>query len=72
MKKKFVLDGLGCASCAAKMETAIQKLPGVNSATISFLTQKLILEAEEEHIDEIFTKAASICKRIEPDCQLKR
>ena len=44
MKKVFKLNDLDCANCAAKMEAAIQKLDGVKSATISFMTQKLTLE----------------------------
>ena len=41
MKKKFILKGLDCADCAAKMERAINKLDGVKEATVNFMTQKL-------------------------------
>ena len=47
MKKKFKLVDLDCANCAAKMEGAIKKIDGVNDATVSFLTQKLTLDAED-------------------------
>ena len=54
MKKTFKLEDLDCANCAAKMEAAINKLDGVQKATVSFMTQKLTLEAEEERFDEVF------------------
>ena len=71
MTKKYTLKGLGCANCAAKMETAIKKIKGVNDASISFLTQRLMLDADDEHLDEILASAAAACRRIEPDCELK-
>ena len=52
MKKVFKLNDLDCANCAAKMEAAIQKLDGVKSATISFMTQKLTLEADDADFDK--------------------
>ena len=52
MKKVFKLNDLDCANCAAKMEAAIQKLDGVKSATISFMTQKLTLEADDADFAE--------------------
>lgn len=72
MKKRFKLENLDCANCAAKMEAAIQKLPGVHSATVSFLTQKLTLEADDERFDEIVEEAAKACRKVEPDCTLVR
>ena len=53
MKKKFKLTDLDCANCAAKMEAAIKKLDGVNDATVSFLTQKLTLDADDARFDAI-------------------
>jgi copper chaperone CopZ len=70
MKKRIKLIDLDCAACAAKMETAIQKIPGVNSVTVSFLTQKLTLDADDSRFDEILEQAAGACKKIEPDCKL--
>ncbi len=70
MKKTYRLDELDCAHCAAKMEDAIRKLPGVTSVSISFMTQKLTLEADEEQYDGILQQAAKICKKIEPDCRI--
>ena len=70
MKKHFKLRDLDCANCAAKMEDAIKKLPGVNSATVSFMTQKLTLDADDARFDEILQEAVKICKRVEPDCTI--
>ena len=72
MKKKFKLENLDCANCAAKMEHAIKKLDGVNDASVSFLTQKLTLDADDARFEEILDQAAKACKRVEPDCKLLR
>ena len=70
MKKTFKMRDLDCANCAAKMENAIRKLDGVNSATISFMTQKLTLDADDARFDEILQQAAKVCKKVEPDCTI--
>ena len=72
MKKKFKLTNLDCANCAAKMEAAIQKIDGVHSATVSFLTQKLTLEADDTRFDDIVEEAVWVCRKIEPDCVIQR
>ena len=72
MKKRFLIEELCCANCAAKMEDAIRKLDGVQSANINFLTQKLTLEAEEENFSRLLDEAERIIKKIEPDCVLLR
>lgn len=72
MKKTFQMQELDCAHCAAKMEDKIRKLPGVESASISFMAQKLTIEAPEEKMDEILAEAQKICRQLEPDCVIKR
>lgn len=72
MKKSFKLEELGCANCAAKMEAAIKKLDGVNDAKLSFMTQRLTIDADDEKFEAIVDEAAKICKKIEPDCVLVR
>jgi len=72
MKKRYAIEDLCCANCAAKMEENIRKLDGVISANVNFLTQKLTLEAEEEHFDAILDQAEAIIRKIEPDCVLVR
>ena len=68
MKKRFKLTDLDCANCAAKMEDGIRKLNGVNSATVSFLTQKMTIDADDSRFDEIMQEVVALCKKIEPDC----
>ena len=70
MKKKFKLQDLDCAHCAAKMEEAIKKIPGVNDASVSFMTQKMTISAEDEKFDEIMQKVVSTCAKVEPDLSL--
>ena len=72
MKKHFKLIDLDCANCAAKMERAIQAIDGVTSASVSFMTQKLTLEAEDARFDEILNEVVKVCKKVEPDCTIVR
>ena len=68
MKKKFKLQDLYCANCAAKMEEAIKKIEGVSDATVSFMTQKMTIEADDGRFDEIMKEVVSVCRKVEPDC----
>lgn len=70
MKKVFALNDLDCANCAAKMEEAINNIDGVNAATVSFISQKLTLDANDDKFDEILKKAVKVCRKIEPDCEI--
>lgn len=70
MVKSYKLDGLCCANCARKIEEAVNKLDGVNSATIAFMTSKLKLDVEEGRLDEVLEGCRAIIARIEPDCTL--
>ncbi len=65
MKKKFKMEELDCANCAAKMEDAIKKIPGVKDASMSFMTQKLTIEADEERFDEIMAEAQKCCEKVD-------
>ena len=68
MKKKFKLQDLDCANCAAKMEEAIKKIEGVSDATVSFMTQKMTIEADDSRFDEIMKEVVAVCRKVEPDC----
>ena len=72
MKKVFRLENLDCANCAAKMERGIQKISGVTYARVSFLTQKLTIEAEHTTFDQVMDEVVRVCKKVEPDCIIKR
>lgn len=68
MKKRYKMIDLDCANCAAKMEDAIRKIDGVHDATVSFMAQKLTIDADEERFDEIMREVAAVCRKVEPDC----
>ena len=70
MKKRYKMIDLDCANCAAKMEAAIKKLDGVNDASVSFLSQKMTIDAEDDKFDEIVKQAVKVCKKVEPDCEV--
>ena len=70
MKKVFKLEDLDCANCAAKMERAIAKVDGVTSATVSFMTQRLNIEADDARFDDIIKEVVKTCKKVEPDCRI--
>ncbi len=72
MKKVFKLIDLDCANCAAKMERNILKIKGVISANVSFMAQKLTIEADDEKFEEIMDEVVRVCKKVEPDCIIKR
>ena len=72
MKKVFKLVDLDCANCAQKMEDAINRLPGVTAATVSFMTQKLTIEADDDRFDAIVEQAAQACCKVDPDCRVVR
>ncbi|MFQ7005097.1 MAG: cation transporter [Ruthenibacterium lactatiformans] len=69
MKKRFKLVDLDCANCAAKMEDAIKKVDGVKDATVSFVMQKMTVEADDARFDDIMEEIVKVC-RIEPDCEI--
>ena len=68
MKKKFKLTDLDCANCAAKLEDAIKKLDGVNDASVSFMMQKMTIDADDARFEEIMKEVVEVCKKVEPDC----
>lgn len=70
MKKVYRLKDLDCANCAAKMERAIQKIEGVEAASVSFMAQKLTIEAEEGQMAEVMEKVKACVAKVEPDCQI--
>ena len=72
MKKKFKLQDLDCANCAAKMEEAIKKIDGVSDASVSFMTQKMTIDADDTRFDAIMDEVVKVCKKVEPDCVIIR
>jgi len=72
MKKTFKLEGLDCANCAAKIENAVKVLDGVSSATVNFMTTKMVIEGDDSKFEEIEKAAIAIAKKIEPDVIIKK
>ena len=70
MKKKFKMEELDCANCAAKMEEGIRKIEGVNEVSISFLAQKLIIDADDNRFDEIMKEAQAVCSKVDANCKI--
>ncbi|MDM8288560.1 cation transporter [Slackia piriformis] len=72
MRKVFKLEDLDCANCAAKMEDAINKIDGVEKATMSFMTQKLTITADDARFDQIMDEVERVCAKVEPDMTIQR
>jgi len=72
MKKKFILEGLDCANCAAKIEKSINEIDGVKEATVNFMTTKLVIDGEDEKMPMIIETAEKIVKSLEPDTVMKK
>lgn len=70
MKKVIRLQDLDCANCAAKMENAVGKVQGVNSVTVNFMTQKMILDLSDTDTEQILKDVVKACKKADPDCSL--
>lgn len=70
MKKTYALDELDCANCGLKMEEAVRKIEGVKNVNISFMTQKITLEADDADFDRVLKEAVKACKKVEPDCHI--
>lgn len=70
MQKKFKIE-VDCANCASKIETAVKALPGVENASVSFMTQKMLLVADDARFDEILQQVVRTAKKIEPDFEIE-
>ena len=71
MKKRYKLENLCCANCAAKIEEGIRRIPGVKDAAIAFMAQKLTIDADDEGFDEIMQEVLRVTKKVEPDCVIQ-
>lgn len=68
MKKTIKVEDLDCANCAAKLEKAISGIDGVTRVTVSFMAQKILLEADDERFDDIIKEIKKTAKKVVPDC----
>ena len=70
MKKIFKLEDLDCPNCTAKIEVDVTKIDGVESAAINFLSQKMVIECDENKATEIAKLIKKIVKKYEPDVEV--
>ncbi|AEF94478.1 cadmium-translocating P-type ATPase [Desulfotomaculum nigrificans CO-1-SRB] len=71
-RKAFLLVGLSCANCAAKIETQVQKIPGIQGAVVNFPAKKLVVElASEGSNAEILRHIKHMVDSIEPGVEVK-
>lgn len=71
MKYTFKIKGLDCANCAVQLENAIQKIEGIDTASINFMMEKMIIECQEENKQEIMEKLKKTIKKEEPDVKIQ-
>lgn len=70
MKVKFKIKGIDCANCAAELERAIQKIDGIDSASLSFMTERLVIELDDERKEEVLERLKKVVKKEEPDATI--
>lgn len=67
MRKSIKIEDLDCANCAAKLENAIKKIDGVTDASVSFMAQKIVLEAPDDRFDAVLAEVKKVTAKLEPD-----
>lgn len=71
MKSKFIINGLDCANCASQLERRIEKVEGVESVSINFITQRMELAYDDTRKDEIMQNVKKAIKKEEPDVTIE-
>ena len=69
MQKKYSIE-VDCANCAAAVERKLAELEGIESVSISFMAQKMILEADDDKFDAVLKDAVKCVSKVEPDCRI--
>ena len=70
MKKTYKIE-VDCANCAAKMEAAANKVPGVKHAAVNFMLLKMAVEFEEGAAPEkVMPEVLKVCRKVESDCEI--
>ena len=71
MKKTYKIE-VDCANCANLMEETTRKVAGVTSATVNFMTQKMIVEfAAGQEPKKVMQEVFKACRKVEPDCEIE-
>ncbi len=71
MKTKFKIKGLDCANCANELERDIRKIKGIENVNISFMTERMEIEYNENEKEEILKNIKKLIKKEEPDLELE-
>lgn len=71
MKTKFKIKGLDCANCANELERDIRKIKGIENVNISFMTERMEIEYNENEKEEILKNIKKLIKKEEPDVELE-
>ena len=71
MKKNYILEDLDCANYAEKIEEGVKNIEGVTECSVSFVTEKMIVEIEEGKEKEVEKEIKKVVKKIEPDTTLR-
>ena len=69
MKKVYKIE-VDCAVCANKIQDAVSKLDGVNSVTVNFMTQKMVLDIDDNRYEEVYKQVLKTAKKVEPDFEV--
>lgn len=67
----YKLENLDCANCAAKVEAAVSKLDGVNSCTVNFITQKILLKTGSDMDDNFFSRIKKAVQKVDSAIKIK-
>ena len=70
MKKIYKMNDLDCAHCADKMEQSISKISGVNSVSVNFMAQKMVIDADDTNFDEIMKHVQKEVKKVDSNCEV--
>lgn len=69
-KLKFKIEGLDCANCANELEESIGKLDDIASVSISFMTERMVIETETTDKDKLIEDIKKVIKKSEPDVSI--
>lgn len=71
MKKIVRFSGLCCANCAVKLETALNKIDGVNSAQLNFMAERIVFDIVADKYDVVVEEVKKVINKLEPDMEYK-
>ena len=70
MKRVFILKGLDCPNCSAKIEKEVGALPGVESSVVNLMQQTLTVQSEKSADATLAEHVEMIVHSHEPDVEV--